>query len=129
MALSFAVGIFIGMSPFLGFHTSIAFVVAWVCNLNKFITIVATYITNPFTIIPVYAFSTWFGAKLLDVEDILPDLNWAEVNFFQILQGMQSLLLPLIVGTFCLGLIFSLAGYIAVYMAVRKYRAFFNSSS
>ncbi len=120
IALSFSVGIFIGMSPFLGLHTIMGLAIAWICNLNKFVTIVGVYITNPWTIVPIYTFATWFGAKLLGFQQIIPHINWSEANFYQILIEMKPLLLPFLIGTTLLGFISGLIGYIIIYVSMRK---------
>ena len=65
IALAFSVGIFVGMSPLFGIHTILGLILAWIFSLNKFVTIVGVYITNPWTIVPIYTFATWFGGKLL----------------------------------------------------------------
>lgn len=120
VALSFAIGVFIGMSPFLGLHTIMGIAIAWVCKLNKFVTIVGVYITNPWTIVPIYTFSTWVGAKTIGFKQILPDINWNEASFYHILTEMQNLLLPFFIGTTLVGFVSGLAGYIIVYIYIRK---------
>ncbi len=117
------------MSPFLGLHTFLAIAIAWLFNLNKFVTIVATYITNPFTIIPIYGLSTWVGAKLLSIQEIVPHIDWDKINFFHILEGMKSLLIPFLVGTFTVGLMFGLLAYIIVYITLKKCKSAFTFSS
>lgn len=122
VALSLGVGLFIGMSPFLGFHTIIGIAIAWIFKLNKFITIIGVYVTNPWTIVPIYAFATWVGAKLLNMQGIIPDINWEDVSLYQIVYEMKSLLAPFLLGTTLLGLISGIAGYIIVYILMNRYR-------
>lgn len=115
MALSFAVGVFIGISPFLGLQTVMSIAMAWIFNLNKLVTIAGSYITNPWTIIPIYTFATWLGAKLLGMQQIIPNINWNEMSFGQLLYEMKSLILPFWLGTTLLGLISGVLGYFAIY--------------
>ncbi len=122
VALSLGVGLFIGMSPFLGLHTIIGIAAAWIFKLNKFVTIVGVYVTNPWTIIPIYAFATWFGAKLLNIQEIIPDINWAEASLSQIANEMKSLLAPFLLGTTLLGLISGIAGYMIIYILMNRYK-------
>lgn len=122
VALSFAVGVFIGMSPFLGLHTIMGIAVPWIFNLNKFVTIAGVYITNPWTIVPIYTFATWVGAKLLNIQQIIPDINWNEVGFYLIFYQMKSLLLPFFLGTTVVGIISGLAGYIIIYYMMNRHK-------
>jgi Uncharacterized protein conserved in bacteria len=41
-------GVFIGCSPFFGFHTAIAAAVSWLCGLNFVYVWMGTHISNPF---------------------------------------------------------------------------------
>src|SRR4030067_3236607 len=76
IAMSFALGVFWGMSPLLGIHTIGAFFTAWLLGLNRFVAVVGVYITNPWTIVPIYYFSLWFGAKLIGLNQFLPEWDW-----------------------------------------------------
>lgn len=122
IALSFAAGIFIGMSPIFGLHTVLGIAAAWVFRLNKFVTIVGVYITNPWTIIPIYTFSTWVGAQMLGIQDIMPRIDWGAVSFSSFLGEMKPLLWPFVVGTLSVGLLSAAASYVIVYRAVRRKR-------
>lgn len=126
VASSVAVGIFLGMSPFFGLHTVLGIAAAWIFNLNKFVTIAAVYITNPWTIVPIYTFATWFGAQLLGMEQIIPDINWKEISFLEFFYQMRSLLFPFLLGTTILGLVSGFAGYAITYwMILRNKRGIF----
>lgn len=122
IAISFAVGIFIGMSPILGLHTVLGLFFAWIFRLNKFVTIIGVYITNPWTIVPIYTFATWFGAKLLGIKEIIPSIDWNNISFKYLLNEMSHLLLPFVFGTTLLGLVSAITGYIIIYQAVMKSR-------
>lgn len=122
IAISFAVGVFIGMSPILGLHTVLGIAAAWIFRLNKFVTIIGVYITNPWTIVPIYTFATWFGAKLLGIKKIIPAIDWNNISFNYLLNEMSHLLLPFVFGTTLLGLLSAIAGYIIIYQAVMRSR-------
>ncbi|MCX8031395.1 MAG: DUF2062 domain-containing protein [Thermodesulfovibrionales bacterium] len=99
VAFSFAIGVFIGMSPFLGLHTVLGIAVAWLCNLNKFVTIAGVYVTNPWTIIPIYTFATWVGAEIIGLQHILPYIQWHQMTLWKLIYSLQNLLLPFLLGT------------------------------
>lgn len=122
LALSFAVGVFIGMSPVLGLHTVLGVAAAWVFRLNKFVTIIGVYITNPWTIVPIYTFATWVGMQLLGGGILLPAINWNALSFAYLMKEMKPLLWPFVFGTTLVGILSSVIGYFVVYHAVVKGR-------
>lgn len=65
-ALAFSVGVLIGFSPFLGLHTLIAALAAFIFRFNKVAIFTGTYLNNPFlTLTPVVLLSYAIGAFLL----------------------------------------------------------------
>jgi hypothetical protein len=122
IALAFALGVFIGMSPLLGIHTILGIVTAWIFRLNKFVTIVGVFVTNPWTIVPIYTFGTWVGAKLLGTDRLIPDIDWAHLTVTELLHTFGPLLLPFIVGSTLLGVVSAGLSYFLVYRMVKKSR-------
>jgi uncharacterized protein (DUF2062 family) len=64
-AAAFALGVFFGFSPFLGFHTLLALVVAFVFNLNRVAVLVGVYSNLPWIIAAWYGLTTAVGAWML----------------------------------------------------------------
>jgi uncharacterized protein (DUF2062 family) len=122
IAFSFAMGIFIGLSPLIGFHTALGIGAALLFRTNRFVTIVAVYISNPWTVVPIYTFSTWLGAKLLGIDRILPPVKWHALSCSYLLNELRSLFWPFFVGSTVVALVSALAGYIIVHHAVVKQR-------
>lgn len=120
LSLSFAIGVFIGMSPFLGIHTILGIICAYLFRLNKFVTIIGVYITNPWTIIPIYTFSTFVGARLLGMDKFFPAVDWKDLTMSKLLSELGPLLKPFIIGTFFIGLISSIISYLLLYHLIRK---------
>lgn len=122
-SIAFALGIFIGMSPLFGIHTLLGLVVAYVFRLNKLVTIVGVYVTNPWTIIPIYTFSTWVGAKCLGINRIFPDIDWSTITLSTLIKDLGPLLVPFIVGTVLMSILSSLVSYVAIYHLIKKRNA------
>ncbi len=57
-AAAFALGVFFGFSPFLGFHTILAILCAFFLNLNRVAVLLGVYSNLPWVIAPYYAFVT-----------------------------------------------------------------------
>jgi uncharacterized protein (DUF2062 family) len=108
------------MSPLLGFHTVLGLAVSWVCRLNRIVTIVGVYVTNPWTIVPIYTFCTWLGAKLLGLDNSLADIDWAHISIKELMGTFRPLLMPFILGSTVVGTISALLSYFLIFRAVRK---------
>jgi uncharacterized protein (DUF2062 family) len=112
------------MSPLLGLHTVLGVLAAWLFRLNTFAIIAGVYVTNLWTILPIYAFSTWLGAKCLGIEQIIPEIAWSNITFTYLLDELKPLLMPFVFGSLLIGSITSVISYIIIYMAVKKHNAF-----
>jgi uncharacterized protein len=65
-ALAFSIGVFIAFSPFLGLHTILATLIAFVFRFNKIAVFTGTFINNPFlTLVPIVIASYGVGAFIL----------------------------------------------------------------
>lgn len=74
LAFGCSLGIYIALSPFIGFHTIMSFLFSWLFGLN--ITLVLTVsmlINNPWTMIPVYGAGYWYGNWLF---------SWTPINHY-----------------------------------------------
>src|ERR1700674_2100044 len=64
-AAAFALGVFFGFSPFLGLHTVLGILFAFLLNFNRVAVLLGVYSNLPWVIAPYYAFTTMFvGAPL-----------------------------------------------------------------
>jgi uncharacterized protein (DUF2062 family) len=63
-AAAFALGVFFGFSPFLGLHTILGVVFAFVLNLNRVAVLLGIYSNLPWIIAPYYAFVTMTAVRL-----------------------------------------------------------------
>jgi uncharacterized protein (DUF2062 family) len=62
IARGVAIGMIVSFTPTIGFQTLIALGVATLMNANRPVSIVPTWLTNPITIPPVYAFTYYLGS-------------------------------------------------------------------
>jgi uncharacterized protein (DUF2062 family) len=122
IALAFAIGIFIGISPFLGLHTILALALASIFRLNRFIALAGAYVTNPWTIIPIYTFSTWLGLKLTGSESSLAHTNFKEITMLNIFSVLKGLMFPFFVGSMFLGVVAGIASYFISYRLLKQIR-------
>jgi uncharacterized protein (DUF2062 family) len=122
IAMAFALGVFMGISPLLGLHTIGAFFIAWLLRLNRLVAIIGVYITNPWTIVPIYTFCLWVGAKLTGLERIIPTIGWNDVTLMVYMSELKPLIKPFLVGTIVVGSLSAVISYFIINWAVVKYR-------
>ena len=99
---AFALGVFIGFSPFFGFHTILGIVLAFALGLNRVAALVGVYANLPWFIAPYYTLSTVIGSYMLGVAlppefgkqlATLFSLSFVEGAFWS---GLGTLLRPLL---------------------------------
>jgi len=97
LAITFCLGIYIGISPFAGFHTIMTFFLGWFFALNiAALFSVSFLIHNPWTTLPIYAldhaFGKWF-LHLLGIDYVSFDPTWMEScnNFLMHHTGISGL--------------------------------------
>ncbi|MBN2655310.1 MAG: DUF2062 domain-containing protein [Nitrospirae bacterium] len=122
LAFAFALGLFIAISPLIGLHTILGLGLSWLFRLNKFVTMLGVFVNNPWTLVPIYTFATWVGAILLGVDDIIPDIDWNNVNYKMFFDEFKPLLWPFIVGSTFVGLVSSVAAYFVIYIMIKRSR-------
>jgi uncharacterized protein len=120
-ALAFAVGVFIAFSPFLGLHTLLATLVAFLFRFNKLAIYTGTFINNPFlTLVPIIFASYGLGARLLGRPGRLPRGALALLRdshpltaayWHELFTHGWDILLPFTVGGLCLSVVCSLIAY------------------
>ncbi len=82
LALTCALGVFIGISPLIGLHTVMTFLFAWLFSLNvAALFAVSVIINNPWTMVPVYSVDHLFGTwlfRFLYIDYVQYDPVWLE---------------------------------------------------
>src|SRR5215212_8095875 len=72
-ALAFSIGVFIAFSPFLGLHTILATLLAFLFRFNKIAIYTGTFVNNPLlTLVPIILVSYAIGAFALGRPLALP---------------------------------------------------------
>jgi uncharacterized protein (DUF2062 family) len=120
-ALAFSIGVFIAFSPFLGLHTIMATLIAFLFRFNKVAIYAGTFINNPFlTLVPIIAASYALGALLMGRPLSLPDEGWQLLQephlltaayWRQLFTHLRDIVLPFAIGGMALSVVLSLAAY------------------
>ena len=123
IALGFALGIFIGMTPTMGIQMLIAVFFAAILKWSKISAAFGVLITNPFTSPFIYGLTYIVGAKLLGMKAAmtLPDeLTWSIVK--EMLKNAPAIFGALTVGGILIGLPLAVLCYYLSFAAVNRYR-------
>ena len=123
IALGFALGIFIGMTPTMGIQMPIAVFIAALFKCSKISAVFGVWITNPITSPFIYGITYIVGAKLLGLKAVmtLPEnLTWSFV--MEMLKNAPVIFGALTVGGILIGLPLSILCYVLAYSAVNKYQ-------
>ena len=118
---AFALGVFFGFSPFLGFHTILAIIFAFFLNLNRVAALLGVYSNLPWFLGPYYALATRLGAQItghrtprgfLGQLRALFDLSMLHAEFWQrLITILRPLLWPYVVGSTIGALLLAAAAY------------------
>jgi uncharacterized protein (DUF2062 family) len=123
LALSYAIGVFAGFTPYVGFQTYIGLALTTLFRVPFLPSLIGINITNPITIPVIFAFTTKIGMLFLGVE-LEMDFSWETITFRSLIEAGKVLLLPLIIGTHLVGIVLSVFTYFAVYYIVKRYRRY-----
>ena len=113
-ARGLAVGVFCGCFPLFGFQTILGIVLSKLLKGNKFLAATGTWISNPLTYLPIYWLNYQIGNSLLGATQDFSDFNFLSLNRFWYL-GWE-VIIRLIFGSFCVGLVLSLMSGLIVYL-------------
>ena len=112
-ALGFGVGIFSGCFPFFGLQTLMGVFLAKIFKGNSILAAVGTWISNPFTYVPLYYFNYRVGSLVLNIDKKIVDVTHITIN--QLWSQGWYLSSRLLMGSICVGLITGFIGGLCLY--------------
>lgn len=132
IALGTAIGMFIGMTPTVGIQMvlvlCLAFATRRLFHFNKVAALLTVYVSNPFTVLPIYWFNYSIGTYFVDAtvtyEDFARTLEYE--GFGQWWDTVVALFVqvgaPLLLGSLIVATVTSLPTYPLILWMVRKVR-------
>ena len=118
-ALGFGVGIFSGCFPFFGLQTLMGLFLAKIFKGNSIFAVLGTWISNPFTYIPLYYFNYRLGSLLLATDKEIVDFSHISTNKLWF-QGWY-LSSRLITGSIFMGLVTGVVSGLCLYLFLNKF--------
>jgi uncharacterized protein (DUF2062 family) len=122
LALAFALGVFVAFSPTVGLHIASCILLAWIFRVSKLVVLTASFINNPWTIVPLYGLCIWFGIKITGTTVPVPQIAWNDLTITSAYLILKPYLWPYIAGTLILGTIAAIIAYLLFYWAILRYR-------
>ena len=137
LALGIAIGFFVTFTPLIGFQMLVSVFLAWLLRANKVVGVPIVWISNPFTIIPIYYPCYAVGCKLLRMPIVTdewhaigdswrvlrsdPTTRWGDkVNFWW--DNLLDFVGPLWLGCVIVASLAGIASYYVSLFLIRKYR-------
>ncbi len=123
IAQGFALGIFVGMTPFMGLHTIVAVAVAALFKWNKISAAISVWITNAVTAPIIYSITYLVGARIMGIKKAfqLKEINNLSAIHDLILKAPE-IVWAMIVGGIVIGLPLAVIGYYVAFSITNKYR-------
>ncbi len=131
-ALAFSIGVFIAFSPFLGLHTVLATLIAFLFRFNKIAVYTGTFINNPFlTLVPIIIASYAIGAVVLGKPLKIPDEGIELLRhphpltasyYRELFQNSWAIVWPFSIGAMTLSVVCSLVAYPVTSSLLRRHR-------
>ena len=117
-ALGFGVGIFSGCFPFFGLQTLMGVFLAKIFKGNSILAAVGTWISNPFTYVPLYYFNYRVGSLLLNKDKNIVD--YSHITTHELWSQGWYLSSRLMMGSTCVGLVIGLIGGFCLYFLLKN---------
>lgn len=131
-ALAYAIGIFLGFSPFLGFHTLLGLTIAFLFGLNRVAILLGVWTNTPWWVVPFYMVATWVGmwvtgfwiewATLKEIFQLGTGRGLMSSNFWERVTSQWGLLLSFLAGSLILCTLLSVVAYPLSLKWIKFYR-------
>lgn len=122
LARGLSVGVFAGCFPFFGFQMLIGVSLAVLFRGHKLLAAAGTWVSNPFTYIPIYLFNYKLGRWLLGSDELLLE-DWNSLlSIDDILAVGTEFALTLLFGCLVVGMISAVFTYFASLRMIRHWR-------
>ena len=126
IAFGVAIGVFIGITPLIGFHTVMVVLAALLIKrANKIAILLGTNISTT----PTFPFITWAGYSIGNfvLGQRYPPLQWstfAHLSFKAVCRAIRDIYFPLFIGSIILGLLLAVVFYyLTLWFIMRRKRA------
>ena len=129
IATAFSIGVFLAFSPLLGLHTILGLAIAFIFRLNRAAVLIGVFVSNPWTIVPIYTAGAYLGWHLFgsSTPPVLPDLRLANLWHFGYWRDVlfdEHILKTLVLGSTILSFVAAGVSYPLALWVIRGERAY-----
>ena len=117
-ALWFGMGIFSGCFPFFGLQTLMGVFIARIFKGNSILAAVGTWISNPFTYVPLYYFNYRLGSLILNKDKNI--VNFSHLTINELWSQGWYLSSRVIIGSICMGFLTGIVGGLGLYFLLKQ---------
>ena len=123
ISLGMALGMFIGMTPFMGFHTITAVAMASIFGWSKIAAGIGVFITNPFTAPIIYSFTYQLGSKITGYSDPAKLASlFKDDGLIALIKSSPMIIIDLLIGGIIIGIPVAIIGYYVTFKIVTDAR-------
>ena len=130
LALGAAIGVFVAVTPTIGFQMMINVFLCWLLKANKTIGLPIVWVSNPATMVPIYYACYVVGRTVLRSEHVgehwwrelacPPEGWWALVSFYW--SRFLEIAVPLWTGSLVIAFLLAYPTYYGLFHVIRIYR-------
>ncbi len=121
LARGLAAGVFAGCFPFFGLQTVLGVAISILIRGKKLLAVAGTWVSNPFTYIPIFLFNYHVGQWLLGAEELSISQD-SLLSWETIIELKAELALTLLFGCFIVGIVSATATYFISLRLIRRWR-------
>lgn len=128
LARGFAVGVFAGCLPLMGLQFAISIFLAFIFRGNKFSALAGTFISNPFTYVPLFLFNFQVGKFLIGLlaDNHQLDFQWNSVDDWR--NEGSEIAVTLLFGSVVVGLFSAIIAYYGLLYLLSRWRRQYKST-
>lgn len=116
ISIGFAMGVFVGFTPFFVLHTPMAIAMAFIFRLNKVACVTGAWINSPLTMVPILVLGYNLGEFLLGNPG--GELDFKHLDWHSLQPYAKSIML----GSSIIGFVAAVASYFICYWLVTFFR-------
>ncbi len=120
LARGLAAGVFAGMFPLFGLQTLIGVAISFRIKGNPLMAAAGTWVSNPLTYVPIYAFNYQLGCWLLRKQGGNPFTDLDSLKSW--LETGTDIGVALMLGSFVMGIVFGVGSYFVSLPLIRRAR-------
>lgn len=123
IALGFALGLFVAVSPTMGVQMAMAIFLAALFKWSKLAAAIAVWVTNPLSAPFIYGLTYFIGARLMGLHTLRNLMGEPNLNaLIEAVKKAPEILAAMTLGGIIIGIPLAIVGYYLAYTAVVQYQ-------